>query len=270
MTNGLSVYQELDGQTALVTGSSRNIGRAIAIALAEAGVNVGITAHSNMDGCEETAKAVEAAGAEAAIQLGDMGSIDDIETVVETVRNELGPINILVNNAAIRPKKRLEEITLDDWEQVNNVNLRSAFIMAQLVAPEMREAGRGSIVHIGGQMGLQGRQNEVHTTVSKAGLFGLTRTLAAELGPDGIRTNNVLPPRKPEAERDHITDTQREHFELIERSTPLRRRGKPRDVATTVRFLVSDEASFINGQVITVDGGLNNSQTGAFLHSPKE
>lgn len=270
MRRGRSVYDTLEGKTALVTGSSRNIGKEIAIALAEAGVDIGITARRNREGCEETAAAIEDLGRETAIALGDLGDGSAIIEIIDTVREELGPIDILVNNAAIRPKKSLEEITMDDWERVNDVNLRSAFLMAQEVAPEMRENGGGSIVHIGGQMGFEGRQHKVHTTTSKAGMLGLTRTLAAELGPDGVRVNNVVPGRKPETDRDNVTDLDREHFELIERSTPLRRRCKPREVATVVRFLVSEEASFVNGEVIKVDGGLSNSQVGAFLHNPED
>lgn len=265
-----TVYDELDGQTALVTGSSKNIGREIAIALAEAGVRVGITARSDREGCERTAAAVEEAGSTAAIQLGDLAEADDTVRVVDGIRDELGPIDILVNNAAIRPGKRLEAITVDDWERVNNVNVRSAFLMAQRLVPEMRDRGHGSIVHIGGQVGFEGRQRKVHTTVSKAGLLGLTRSLAADLGPHGIRVNNVIPGRKPQTDRDTVTDADREHFRIIEASTPMRRRCKPREVATVVRFLVSAEASFINGEVITVDGGLSNSQVGSFVWNPDD
>lgn len=264
-----TVYDELEGRTALVTGSSKNIGREIAVALAEVGVDVGITARSNRAGCEETADAVAAAGSEAAIQLGDLASVDDVEQIVSHIRDELGPIDILVNNAAIRPGKRFEEITMEDWDRVNNVNVRSAFQMAQLIVPDMRATGGGSIIHIGGQVGFEGRQQKVHTTVSKAGLLGLTRSLAADLGPDGIRVNNVIPGRKPLTERDSVTDRAREHFDYIERSTPLRRRCEPREVATVVRFLASDEASFVNGEIVTVDGGLSNSQTASFVWNPE-
>lgn len=264
----LNLYDELDGRTALVTGSSRNIGREIAIALAEAGVDVGITAHSNREGCEETAAAVEDLGSDAAIELGDLAEVDGVEAVVNGIRDALGPIDILVNNAAIRPTERFEDITVADWERVNNLNVRSAFLLAQRVVPDMRERGTGAIIHIGGQVGFEGRQRKAHTTVSKAGLLGLTRSLAADLGPEGIRVNNVIPGRKPETERDTVTEEDREHFDLIERATPLRRRCKPREVATVVRFLVSDEASFVHGAVVKVDGGVSNCQVGSFVRNP--
>ena len=266
----LSVYDDLEGRTALVTGSSKNIGRAIAVALAEAGVDVGITARSDRAGAEETAAAVEEHGADAAVHLGDLAEVEDVAAIVDGVRDELGPIDILVHNAAIRPTARVEDITVDEWERVQHVNVRSAFLMAQQVAPEMRERGGGSIVHVGGQVGFEGRQRKVHTTVSKAGLLGLTRSLAADLGPDGIRVNNVIPGRKPLTERGELTDVQREHFDLIERATPLRRRCAPREVATVVRFVVSEEASFVHGAVIKVDGGVSNCQVGEWLRNPDD
>ena len=262
------IYDDLDGRTALVTGSSRNIGREIALALAEVGVDVGVTARGDRDGCEETAAAVEERGAEAAVRLGDLASVEDVDAIVEGVRDELGPIDLLVNNAAIRPTERFEDITVESWQRVQDVNVRSAFLMAQRVVPDMREVGRGAIVHVGGQVGFEGRQRKAHTTVSKAGLLGLTRSLAADLGPEGIRVNNVIPGRKPLTERDEVTDAQREHFDLVERATPLRRRCDPREVATVVRFLVSEEASFVHGAVVKVDGGVSNCQVGSFLKNP--
>lgn len=257
-----NVYEELDGKSALVTGASKNIGRSIAITLAEAGVDVGITAKSNISGCEKTASQVRENGSEAVIELGDLAEPGEIAGIIERIRREIGPIDILINNAAIRPHVAFEELTVEQWDQVQNTNLRSAFIMAQKVLPDMREQGQGAIVHISGLVGHQGRKNSVATTVSKAGLFGLTRSLAADLGPAGIRVNNIIPGRKLKTDRDQKNQ---QHFEIIEDSTPLRRRADPEEVAKVVRFVVSNEASYINGEQIKVDGGLSNSQTGAHV-----
>jgi len=251
-------YPSLNGKTAIVTGASKNLGRSIAVALGEVGMNVGISARTDVDGCERTVQAVEEAGGQAMYVLGDLGDPDDIETIVDSVREEFGPIDALVNNAAIRPKRNFEDITLDDWQTVIDVNLRSAFLTAQHVVGDMRESGSGAIVNVLGQMALQGRRNKAHVSATKSGLIGLTMTEAAELGPDGIRANGVVPGRKIKTERD---EDKREEllgtFRKIEQATPMRRRGEPAEIARAIRFLISEDASYINGQVINVDGGLN-------------
>lgn len=251
------VYPDLEGKTALVTGSSRNIGRAIAVGLAETGVNVGITGRSDRAACEETAAAVEAAGSSASISLGDLGEPGDIKDIVSDVRSDLGPIDILVNNAAIRPSVPFEDISLDQWQHVQNVNLRSAFLLAQEAYADMRDRGSGAIVNVLGLMALQGRRGKAHGVVTKTGLIGLTRSLAVELGPRGVRVNSIIPGRKVRIGRGDLSEEDRENFKKLEEATPLRRRGEPEEISSAIRFIASDEASFITGEVIKVDGGLN-------------
>jgi 3-oxoacyl-[acyl-carrier protein] reductase len=251
------VYPGLEGKTALVTGSSKNIGRAVAVALAEAGADVGITARSDREGCQETADAVEAAGSEASITLGDLGEPDDIADIVAGVRGDLGRIDVLVNNAAIRPRVPFDEMTLEQWQYVQDVNLRSAFLLSQAAYEDMREQGSGSIVNVLGLMALQGRRGKAHGVTTKAGLIGLTRTLAAELGPSGVRVNSLVPGRKVRTARESVTEEDRKNFTKLEQATPLRRRAEPEEIASAIRFLASDEASFITGEVIKADGGLN-------------
>lgn len=253
------VYADLEGKTALVTGSSKNMGRTIAEGLGEVGVNVGITGRSDREGCEETAKAVEAAGGEAAISMGDLGDVDDVKSVVNDVREELGPIDILVNNAAIRPSKPFEEIELDEYQHVLDVNLRSAFVASQQVVPDMRERGEGTICNILGLMALQGRRTKAHGVVTKTGLIGLTKTLAAELGPHNIRVNSVIPGRKIQSTQDleNMSEEKKANLRKLAQATPMRRRGNPEEIASAVRFMVSNEASFINAEILKVDGGLN-------------
>ena len=244
---------EFEGKTALVTGASRNIGRAIATELAERGADVGITSRSNLDGCEGTVEQVEAAGGNAAVALADLGDPDEIEAMVTHVRDELGPIDVLINNATYRPIKPFLEVTLEDIERVQNVNFRGTFLTAQHVVPDMLDNGGGAIVNLIGAMVYLGRPDHAHSYGTKFAIEGLVRHLATELGPDGIRVNGLSPGLiDVERERDE------EWLELerkVMEATALRRMGTVQEMADACCFLASDKASFVTGQVLHANGG---------------
>lgn len=244
---------ELEGRTALVTGASRNIGRAIAVKMAEQGADVGITARENRDGCEETARLVREAGGDASVSLADLGHPDEIETMASEIRDDLGPIDALVNNATYRPEKPFLDITLDDIERVSNVNFRGLILTTQQVIPDMLENGGGSVVNLIGAMVYLGRPDHVHSYGTKFAIEGQTRHLATEFGKDGIRVNAVSPGlidvgREQTAEWERIRDS-------ILESTPLGRMGDVDEIAEFCSFLSSHRASFMTGQVLHVNGG---------------
>ncbi len=244
---------ELEGRTALVTGASRNIGRAVAVKLAEEGADVGVTSRTDAEGCAETARRVEAAGGNAAAATADLGSPDEVESMVTEIRDELGPIDALVNNATYRPVKPFLDIDIDDIERVANVNFRGQILTAQHVVPDMLERGGGSIVNTIGALVYLGDPGHVHSYGTKFSIEGITRQLATELGKDDIRVNAVSP---------GLIDTDREPSESFERkkrsivdATPLGRLGDPEEIADVVSFLASERASFVTGQVVHANGG---------------
>lgn len=240
----------LNGQTALVTGSSRNIGQTIATTLAEAGADVGITARNNEEGCTETARQVKEIGSDAAVALGDLAEPTDIERIVESVRNELGPIDILINNATVRPTTPFFEVEPSELDRVLDVNLKGQFLLTQHVVSDMLEVGHGSIVNLIGAMVFLGRTGKTHSYGSKMGIAGYVRQLASEFGPKGIRVNGLSP---------GLIDTDRDEtfagYEQIIQATPLQRMGTKQEIADVCCFLASDRASFITGQVIHANGG---------------
>lgn len=245
----------LDGGTALVTGSSRNIGRAIAERLAEAGADVGVTARTDEAGCARTAELVEATGSRAAVALGDLADPDDIERVVESIREDLGPIDVLVNNASYRPLKPFLDISLEDWAEVHDVDLRSMYLTSQAVIPDMLETGGGAIVNVLGKTVYTGRAGKAHVIANKAGIPGLTRALALEFGPDGVRVNAMcLSMIDTERNLDNY-DNWESYVDKAARTTALKRIGEPGEVADACRFLASDRASYVTGQVLHVNGG---------------
>jgi 3-oxoacyl-[acyl-carrier protein] reductase len=246
----------LDGHAALVTGSSRNIGAAIAGRLGEAGADVGITARQDRSGCEETAERVRAAGSDATIALGDLSEPSEITAVVEDIRTALGPIDILVNNASYRPLQPFLDVDLGEWETVHNIDLRAQYLLAQAVLPDMLDAGWGSIVNINGATAFFGIENKTHVIANKSGIEGLTRGLALEFGRDGVRANSlVLGVVDTDRDLDHYEDGGSTIDRMVAASA-LGRKGDPEEVADTVCFLCADTASFITGQTIHANGGL--------------
>ena len=249
----------LKGKTALITGASRNIGRAIALAFAAEGADLVLNTRVNREELEAVADECRKAGVRAVPALADISDPAAVEAMVRQGLAGLEAIDVLVCNAAIRPHKAVTETSLEDWHHVLAVNLHSAFYLARAVVPAMKERGRGSIIAVGGQSSLTGRPNTAAVTAAKTGLLGLVRALAAELGPFGIRANMVVP---------GFIDTERRYAEWYPefrqappgapeqlKQIPLGRLGRPEDIADACVFLASDASSYITGDTIRVMGG---------------
>jgi len=249
----------LAGKRAFITGASRNIGRAIALAFAAEGADLVLNTRANREELEAVAAECRKAGVRAVPVLGDIADAAVVETMVKQGLAELGTIDVLVCNAAIRPHTAVTETSLEDWHRVMGVNLHSAFYLARAVVPAMKEQRRGSIIALGGQSSLTGRANTASVTAAKTGLLGLVRALAAELGPFGIRANMVIP---------GTMDTERRYAEWYPefrqappgapeqlKQIPLGRLGRPEEIADACVFLASDASSYITGDEIRVMGG---------------
>ena len=249
----------LTGRTALITGASRNIGRAIALAFAAEGADLVLNTRVNREELDAVAAECRKAGARVVPVLGDVADAGAVEAMVAEARAALGPIDVLVCNAAIRPHKPVTETTLEDWHRVMAVNLHSAFYLVRAVVPGMKERGRGSLIAIGGQSSLTGRPDTAAVTAAKTGLLGFVRALAAELGPSGIRANMVIP---------GFIDTERRYADWYPefrkappgapeqlRQIPLGRLGRPEEIADACVFLASDASAYITGDTIRVMGG---------------
>ena len=249
----------LAGKRAFITGASRNIGRAIALAFAAEGADLVLNTRANREELEGVAAECGKAGVRAVPVLGDIADADAVDAMVKHGLAELGGIDVLVCNAAIRPHTAVTETSIEDWHRVMGVNLHSAFYLARAVVPAMKEQRRGSIIALGGQSSLTGRANTASVTAAKTGLLGLVRALAAELGPFGIRANMVIP---------GTMDTERRYAEWYPefrqappgapeqlKQIPLGRLGRPEEIADACVFLASDASSYITGDEIRVMGG---------------
>jgi 3-oxoacyl-[acyl-carrier protein] reductase len=237
-------FASLAGKTALVTGASRGIGRAIAAELAEAGASVVLGYRTGRD--EAEALAAEVGGR--AVQA-DVASAEDAARLVQ----EAGDVDILVNNAGLTRDGLLARMSDDDWRVVIETNLSSVFYTCRAVCRPMMKRRAGAIVNVSSIVGVHGNWGQTNYAASKAGIIGFTKSLARELGSRNIRANVVAPGYV----KTQLTDVlPEEATQAMLQSTPLGRLGEPADVAGAVRFLCSDEASFITGEVVLVDGGL--------------
>jgi 3-oxoacyl-[acyl-carrier protein] reductase len=242
---------ELTGKVAIVTGAGRNIGRAIALALAEGGASIVVNARSNRAEAEAVARAIEAKGGKAVVHLGDVADTTAVQAMVDLALTAFGRLDILVNNAALRREKAFAEMSYAEWREIMDVTLDGAFHCTKACLAALKKSGTGTIVNIGGLSAHTGAKDRAHVITAKAGIVGFTRALAHDLVADGITVNCVVPgligtPRpkdRPEPAH-HLTH-----------QTISGERGKPEEVAALVRFLCSPAARYITGQAIHSNGG---------------
>jgi 3-oxoacyl-[acyl-carrier protein] reductase len=243
--------KELTGKVAIVTGAGRNIGRAIALALAGDGAFIVVNARSNRVEAEAVARVIESAGGSALVHIGDVADAKAVQAMADAAITQFGRIDILVNNAALRRERPFAEMDYREWREILDVTLDGTFHCVKACLPALRKSGAGTIVNIGGLSAHTGAKNRAHVVTAKAGIIGFTRALAHDLADDGITVNCVVPgligtPRpkdKPEPAH-HLTH-----------QTITGERGQPDDIAAAVRFLCGPGARYINGQAIHANGG---------------
>jgi len=237
-------------RVAVVTGGARGLGRAISLRLAEDGIAVSVW-DLNLEGAQETAQMIRDAGGSAIACGGSVSSAADIAQAVSRTHGELGKITILVNNAALSPFCRFEELTEEVWDKLMAINLKGPFLCCQAIIPDMLDAGWGRIINISSSSAQTGASRMAHYVASKGGVIGLTKALALEYAERGITVNNV-PPNFVDTEGLRAAPVDVEAFA---KTTPMKRTGKPRNIAAAVAFLASEDADYITGHTLSVNGG---------------
>ena len=233
---------------ALVTGGSRGIGAEVARELARAGARVAVNYRSSQDTAQEIAREIGGVAFE-----GDVADPEQAKTLIEAVEGELGDIDVLVNNAGITRDTLIARMSDEEWREVISTNLDGMFHSCRAVARKMLRRRSGAIVNMSSFVGVHGNPGQTNYAASKGGIIGFTKALAKELGPRGVRVNAIAPGY---IETELTENLPEEWRGFLLQATPLGRLGAPRDVASAVRFLSSDEAGFVTGEVLLVDGGL--------------
>ena len=242
--------RELEGRVALVTGGARNIGRAIAIALAQAGASVVVNGRKARTEADAVVAEIEAGGGKAMCYLADVTDEDGVDGMMRAAIARFGGLDILVNNAAVRDVTKIDDIDLATWRYVTGIILDGAFICTKAALPALRKSGAGAIVNIGGMSGHTGAAGRPHVVAAKLGLVGLTRALAHDLAPDAITVNCVVP-----GLIDTVLAGASGTGSVHKREGLLGRRGKPEEVAAVVRMLCGPDARYITCQEWHVTGG---------------
>ncbi len=247
----------LTNKSAVITGARRGIGKGIALALAQAGADV-LVSDIDLKDCEKTCQEIEEETGQRAVPFRcDVTKKDEVEAMVEKAVDEFGRLDILVNNAGIAQFKDFFELEEQDWDKVLEVNLKGQFLCAQAAAKEMAKNGWGRIINIAsiasGQVGV-GFPQVAHYTASKGGVTGLTETLALELGPKGVRVNAIGPGIIETEMTSDMLSTEEQRRNILAR-TPVGRVGQPADIGAAAVYLASEEADFVNGAILFVDGG---------------
>ena len=242
---------QLKGKTAVVTGSSRGLGKAIALKLAQMGANIVLNGVS--DTIYKTEEEFKAAGYNVIVSKGNVKNEEDVKQMVKSAVEAFGSIDILVNNAGITKDKPLAMMSVEDWDAVLDVNLKGSFLCTKYVSKVMIKKRAGKIVNICSVAGRYGNQGQINYSASKAGLIGMTKTVAKELASRGITCNVVTPGLIESDMTDVLPEEVRNNYL---KNIPLGRFGTPEDVANVVAFLASDDSNYVTGQVIDIDVGL--------------
>ena len=240
-------------KTALITGATRGIGKQIALTLAQNGYDIAINYRTENEALIETKKQIEEKGVKCLTVQGDVSSFEDCERFVKEIINEYGKIDVLVNNAGITRDTLLMRMKKEDFEDVINVNLVGTFNVTKNVIPYMMKAHSGRIINISSVVGISGNAGQTNYSASKAGIIGFTKSLAKEVASRNILVNAVAPGFIQTSMTDVLKD---EIKEEIAKTIPLNKLGTAQDVANVVKFLASEDSSYITGQVINVDGGM--------------
>ncbi|MBU3110545.1 3-oxoacyl-[acyl-carrier-protein] reductase [Clostridium lacusfryxellense] len=243
----------LKGKTAVVTGASRGIGRAIAIKFAKLGANVVVNYRKSEDAVKDVVKEIEALGVKALAVQADISSYSDVESMMKKCIVEFGSLDILVNNAGITKDGLIMRMKEEDFDNVIDVNLKGAFNCTRHVSSIMLKQRSGRIINISSVTGVTGNAGQVNYSSAKAGIIGMTKSVAREFASRGVTCNAVAPGYIQTDMTDAVPEKAKE---AMMSSIPLKRLGTPEDVANVVAFLASEEASYITGQVINVDGGM--------------
>jgi NAD(P)-dependent dehydrogenase (short-subunit alcohol dehydrogenase family) len=249
-------YRRLQGRVAIVTGSGRNIGRAIALAFAREGAAVVVNGHSDRAAVDAVVGEARALGSDALGIMADVGDPHAVQGMVDEARERFGSVDIAVSNVSLRKKQSFLEISVEDWQRIVNFNLNSAFYMARSVIPGMKEAGFGRIIHISGVDGFAGHlPGRVHNIACKAAVHAMTKALTTEFAEFGITANTVAPGHI-DTERDWSQYGPREAWtESRRQHIPMRRIGRVEDVAEACVYLAAASGRFVSGQAIHVNGG---------------
>lgn len=243
----------LDSKVALVTGASRGIGREIALTLAEEGANVVINYVGNKEKAEQVALEIKELGREALVVKADVSSSQEVEKLISSTIDYFGKIDILVNNAGITRDNLIVRMKEDDWDKVIDTNLKSVFLLSKAVSRLMMKQKSGKIINMASVVGILGNAGQSNYVAAKAGVIGLTKSLARELAPRGINVNAIAPGY---IETDMTGELSEEIKVKIYEQIPLGKIGSPKEIANVAKFLASEQASYITGQVIHVDGGM--------------
>ncbi len=241
-------------RTAFITGSGRNIGRAVALELASRGFNIVLNGSTNRSACEQVASEIESIGGVAThIAMGNIGDKQQVQTIARSAVDEFGRIDVLVNNAAIRPNFNFLEDSEDEWERVQNINFKSVFWLCRSFLPGMIDQGWGRIINFTGMNAQQGYPGKSAVSVSKHAAWGLTKSIAKEFGPQGI-TCNIISPGTIVGEENEPEIAKK--FDTLKSANPSGRLGVPGDISASVGFLVGEQSGFVNGQLLQINGGL--------------